>query len=64
MSVYGKWERKTHKRRWTETVALITNDGRNLVGILRGADQHINVILGTLLSSSLFLSRVETNEGK
>eukprot|EP01124_Arcella_intermedia_P010004 TRINITY_DN1656_c0_g1_i1.p1 TRINITY_DN1656_c0_g1~~TRINITY_DN1656_c0_g1_i1.p1 ORF type:complete len:110 (-),score=30.89 TRINITY_DN1656_c0_g1_i1:44-340(-) len=26
-------------------VSLITNDGRNLIGFLRGSDEHINVIL-------------------
>ncbi|CAN0146030.1 unnamed protein product, partial [Phaeothamnion confervicola] len=28
-----------------ELVSVITNDGRNLVGTLRGHDQRINVVL-------------------
>ena len=29
----------------TETVSVITSDGRNIVGTLRGYDQAINIIL-------------------
>mmetsp|Transcript_16531 Transcript_16531/g.19815 ORF Transcript_16531/g.19815 Transcript_16531/m.19815 type:complete len:98 (-) Transcript_16531:49-342(-) len=28
------------------TISVITNDGRNIVGVLRGFDQTINLILG------------------
>ncbi|KAJ0047671.1 hypothetical protein Pint_16578 [Pistacia integerrima] len=29
----------------TETISVITNDGRNIVGILKGFDQATNIIL-------------------
>ncbi|XP_039055753.1 sm-like protein LSM8 [Hibiscus syriacus] len=29
----------------TETISIITNDGRNIVGVLKGFDQATNIIL-------------------
>jgi U6 snRNA-associated Sm-like protein LSm8 len=35
----------TYTSSFTEIVSLITNDGRNIVGILKGFDQSVNLIL-------------------
>ncbi|KAL7995348.1 putative sm-like protein Lsm8 [Plasmopara halstedii] len=31
--------------RSTETISVITNDGRNIIGVLKGYDQCVNLIL-------------------